>query len=129
MNVKNFIVGGIVGGIVDWLLGWLFYGILFKDTFPMEEGSMNMAMITFGCFTVGFFVSYLFTGLTSVTTMSSGLKAGAIIGLFLGLIAGCFHNEAILAPDYKVLAIGVVISIVMTSAVGAAIAMVNGKMK
>ena len=129
MNVKNFIVGGIVGGIIDWLLGFVFYGKLFKDTFPMDEGSMNMCMITCGCFAVGFFISYLFNGLTSISGASAGLKAGAIIGLFQGLIGGFFGNEAIIAPDYKVLAIGVVISIVMVAAVGAAVAMVNEKMK
>ena len=53
MNLKNFIIGGVVGGIVDWLLGWLFYGIIFKDTFQSGE-TMNMMMITLGCFTVGF---------------------------------------------------------------------------
>jgi hypothetical protein len=129
MNVKNFIVGGIVGGIVDWILGWLFYGMLFKDTFPMNDSTMNMGMITLGCFSVGFFVSYLFTGFSSVTGMTAGLKAGAGIGVFQGLIAGFFSNESTLTPDYKVLAIGVVISIVMTAAVGATVAMVNGKMK
>ena len=129
MNLKNFIVGGIVGGIIDWLLGFVFYGKLFKDTFPMDESTMNMCMITCGCFTVGFFVSYLFNGLTSISGASAGLKAGAIIGLFQGLIGGFFGNEAVVAPDYKVLAIGVVISIVMVAAVGAAVAMVNEKMK
>lgn len=129
MNVKNFIVGGLVGGIVDWLLGWVFYGMLFKDTFPMKEGIINMCMITCGCFTFGFFISYLFTGLTSVTSMSAGLKGGAIIGLFQGLMSGFFANESTIAPDYKVLAIGVLITLVMGAVVGTSVAIVNGKMK
>lgn len=129
MNVKNFIVGGIVGGIINWVLGWLFYGMLFKDTFPMDDNATNMCMITFGCFATGFFISYLFTGLTSVTDMTAGLKAGAVIGLFQGLIAGFFSNQATHIPNYKVFAIGVVISIVMAAVTGGVIAMLNGKMK
>ncbi len=129
MNVKNFIVGGIVGGIVDWILGWVFYGMLFKDTFPMDQNSMNMGMISCGCFAVGFFISYLFSGLTTVSGMAAGFKAGAVIGLFQGLIAGFFENEANLSPDYKVLAIGVAISVVMAAVVGGCIGMINEKMK
>lgn len=129
MNVKNFLVAGIVGGIVDWLLGFLFYGTLFKDMFPMDEATMNMGMITAGCFSVGFFIAYLYTGLTSVTSASAGLKFGAIIGLFQGLIGGFFDNENTLTPDYTVLAMHVVLSIVMCMIVGAVVALVNGKMK
>lgn len=129
MNLKKFIVGGILGGLVDWVLGWLFYGMIFKNTFPMNDSTMNMVMITAGCFTFGFFISYLFTGLTSISNLTTGLKAGAIIGLFQGLFSGFFANQSTLTPHYRVLAIGVVISIVMTAAIGATVATVNKKMK
>ena len=129
MNLKKFIVGGILGGLVDWVLGWLFYGMIFKNTFPMNDSTMNMVMITAGCFTFGFFISYLFTGLTSISNLTTGLKAGAIIGLFQGLFSGFFANQSTLTPNYRVLAIGVVISIVMTAAIGATVATVNKKMK
>ena len=128
MNVKNFIVGGIVGGIVDWLLGFLFYGIIFKDTFP-EGDSMNMMMIVLGCFSVGFFISYIFVHWASISKLMTGMKAGAIIGVFMGLISGFFDNESVADPDFKVLAIGVFISIVMCAFVGGSIAVVNDKLK
>jgi fluoride ion exporter CrcB/FEX len=129
MNVKNFIVGGILGGIVDWLLGWLFYGELFKDSFPMDESTMNMGMITLGCFSVGFFISYILIKWANCTDAISGLKAGVIIGLFQGLISGFFANESTLTPDFKMIALGTVISIVMCACVGAVIGLINGKMK
>jgi len=128
MNLKNFIAGGIVGGIVDWILGWLFYGILFKDTFPAGN-TMNMMMITFGCFSVGFFISYIFIKWASISNIITGLKAGAVIGIFMGLISGFFGNESIASPDYKVMALGVFISIIMCACVGASVAFVNHKLK
>ena len=128
MNLKNFIIGGIVGGIVDWLLGWLFYGIIFKDTFPSGE-TMNMMMITLGCFTVGFFISYIFIKWASISNVVTGLKAGAVIGIFMGLTSGFFGSESMSTPDYKMIITGVFISIMMCGCVGSSIAFVFGKLK
>ncbi len=84
MNVKNFIAGGIVGGIVDFLLGWVFYAKLFKDYFPSSE-SMDMTFIYLGCMAFGFFVSYLFSSLSSVSNVTTGLTHGALVGFFSSL--------------------------------------------
>ena len=128
MNLKNFIIGGIIGGIVDWLLGWLFYGIIFKDTFPNGD-SMNMMMITLGCFTVGFFISYIFVKWAGISNITTGLKAGAVIGIFMGLTSGFFGSESMTTPDYKMIATGVFIYIMTCACVGASIAFVNSKSK
>ncbi|MES2811850.1 MAG: hypothetical protein V4670_05200 [Bacteroidota bacterium] len=128
MNLKNFIIGGIVGGIVDWILGWLFYGNLFKDTFPSGE-TLNMTMITLGCFSVGFFISYIFAQWATISTLISGLKAGAIIGIFMGLASGFFGSEHMAIPDYKLIATGVFISIMMCGGVGGAVGFILGKLK
>lgn len=127
MNVKNFIVGGIVGGIVDFLLGWLFYGMLFKDIFP-ESPDMKIEYIFLGCMTFGFFVSFIFTRWAGISNLVTGLKAGAIIGLFTSLYMNFFMYSN-MPVDYQTFAIDVLISIVMSAAVGAAVALVNGKMK
>jgi hypothetical protein len=127
MNVKNFIVGGIVGGIVDFLLGWLFYGILFKDTFP-ESPDMKLEYIFLGCMTFGFFVSFIFTRWAGITDLVTGLKAGAIIGVFNSLHMN-FFMYANMPVNYTTFAIDVLISVVLSAGVGAAIAFVVGKMK
>jgi hypothetical protein len=130
MNVKNFIIGGIVGGIVDFLLGWLLWGFLFKSFFPPhDENQMNMLFIFLGCMTFGFFISFIFNQWASIATMASAAKAGAMIALFLGLFANFFYHSMELTPDYSVIAIDVLLTIICGAVVGAVVTLVNNKMK
>ena len=130
MNVKNFIVGGIVGGIVDFLMGWLIYGILLKDTFPMEPGAKeNMMFIFLGCMSFGFLISYVFSQGEGISNMAAGIKMAVGIALFMGLCSHFFMNMTKETIDVKIMAIDIVASMVLAAAVGAVVAMVNGKMK
>ncbi|HEX8575576.1 MAG TPA: hypothetical protein VF677_04705 [Flavobacterium sp.] len=126
MNVKNFIVAGLVGGIVNFLLGWLFYGILFKKYFPSGEQE-NMLFIALGCFTFGFFVSYIFVRWAAITIWSTGFKAGAVIGFFTSLFMNFFANSMSNTPDYKIMALDVAILTIISGLVGIAVALSNGK--
>jgi len=128
MNAKNFIIGGIAGGIVDYLLGWLFYGILFMDFFGGGQPE-NMLFIVLGCMSFGFFVSYIFTKWAHITTATTGLKAGAVLGLFEGLQSNFFNHSMEAAPNYQHIALDMAIMIVMGAFVGMVIAMVHGKLK
>ncbi|GAA4961383.1 hypothetical protein [Algibacter aquimarinus] len=129
MKTKNFLIAGIVGGIVDFLLGWLFYGIIFLDTFPQpEESSETMLFIFLGCLTFGLFVSYIYTQWAQISTFATGVKAGVIIGLFVGIYYN-FFNLA-MGPDatMQLAALDVGISLVMTAIIGGVIGLVNGKL-
>jgi len=128
MNVKNFLISGIAGGIVDFLLGWLFYGILLKDVFPMT-GTENMTFIFLGCMSLGFLMSFIFSMGETISKCVPGIKAGAGIGLFLGLYSDFFMNVSNAAVNYQNIAIDVVVTIVMSAIVGSVIAVVNGKLK
>jgi hypothetical protein len=129
MKTKNFLVSGIVGGIVYYLLGWLFYGILFKDFFPQPEASTQvMIFILLGCLTFGLFVAYIYTKWAQITTMATGAKAGALIGLFMGLYWNFFYLAMNPETTYTVFGLDTGIQIVSGAITGAVIAMVNGKM-
>ena len=128
MNVKNFLITGIVGGLVDFLLGWLFYGILFKDTFPMT-GKENMMFIFLGCMSFGFLMATVYTVVSSIEKCVPGLKTGALIGLFIALYSDFFMNVNNPTVNYTMIATDIAVTVVMSSLVGAVMAVVNGKMK
>jgi hypothetical protein len=130
MNVKNFLVSGTVGGIVNFLLGWLLWGILFKDFFPpTDENTMNMLFIFLGCMTFGYFISYIFLQWAQISTLVSGAKGGAIIALFLGLYNSFFYHSNTQNPPVQMMIVDISLTVICGIVVGAAIAMVIGKMK
>jgi hypothetical protein len=133
MNVKNFIVGGIVGGIVDFLLGWVVYGMLLKDTFPKPEGAgaENMLFIFLGCMSFGFLISWVFSQGEGISNMAAGIKMAIGISILMGLCTTFFRNMTNEALDmsYGLIAIDIIAGMVLAIGVGAAVAMVNGKMK
>src|SRR3970040_3034354 len=120
MNVKNFLVSGVIAGIVNFLLGWVFYGMLFKDIYPQNE-NMNMLFIFLGCMTSGLFIAYIFTKWAGITNPITGIKAGAVIGLFTSLSMNFFMYSS-MTVNYQNLVLAVIITIVISALVGAAIA-------
>ena len=130
MNAKNFLVSGVVGGIVNFLLGWLFYGILFESQFPVT-GEMNMTMIVLGSLVGGLFVAYIFTKWAHINNWMTGIKSGAILGLFLALYWNFFINvkKSTDYIDWQIFGLDTVLTIVLTALTGAAIAIVCNKMK
>lgn len=129
MKTKNFLLSGIAGGISAFLLGWLLYGILFKETFPQpDETPSTMLLIALASLTFGLFIAYIFVKWAQISTLSTGLKAGAVIGFFVEVYFGLFHM--VMNPDttFQLFALDVILTIVMGAIVGAIIAMVNGKL-
>ena len=127
MNVKNFFMAGLAGGITDFLLGWVFYGMLFFEYFG--SGEPNMTWIVAGCLSFGFLMSYIFVRWANLLTFTGGMQAGAVIGLFMGLMRNFFDASMETgAMNYEMFAVDVVISIVMAAIVGGVVAAVNGAM-
>jgi hypothetical protein len=130
MNIKKFVIAGLLSGIVNWLGGWLFYGIIFSEILNSPNSDeMNMIFILLGCLTSGFLFSFIFLKWAGISTLQSGAKAGAILGLFLGLYGNFFQwaNES--TVNYTIFGVDLVISIVLGVMTGAVAGWVIGKLK
>jgi hypothetical protein len=90
---------------------------------------MNIIFILLGCLTSGFLFSFIFLKWASISTLSSGAKAGAMLGLFLGLYGNFFQwaNES--TVNYTIFGVDLVISIFLGVMTGAVAGWVIGKIK
>ncbi|HJW29795.1 MAG TPA: hypothetical protein VJ508_11215 [Saprospiraceae bacterium] len=94
MNSK-MLVGGIIGGIAFFLLGYLLYGLAFKEAMaactscqrPMEE--INFPLLGIGNIVMGWFIAYIYSKWTSISTFTGGATAGAVLGLILSVGMNC----------------------------------------
>lgn len=131
MNIKKIVVAGLAGGILDWILGAIFWGALGSTLFETPQpANMNMTLITFGCFTIGFLIAYICIGLANITKPIAGIKVGAVLGLFNSLMANLFtyayDTSKISIHDFIM---DVIVQIICFSLVAALVAYINGKMK
>ena len=95
MTIKNRLLATLVGFVVLFLLGWLVYGMLLMDFYANNAGSATGVMRTedefiwwaliLGNLFQAYLLVYIFGNWANITTFSDGLKAGAIIGLIMGL--------------------------------------------
>lgn len=131
MNAKSLVISSLVGFVFNFLLGWLLWGTLFKDFFPMEEGSENLLMIALGCLFSCVLLAYIFLQWANISTPPSGIKAGAVIGFFIALSFNFFKHDItpMDAINWTTIIMDVVLSVVSSGLTGGVIAFVIGKTK
>lgn len=94
MDAKTRIMATLAGFVTLFLLGWLIYGMLLMDFYMSNSGTATGVMreeseMVWWALIVGnvfqaYLLVYIFDKWTNITTFSSGLQAGAILGLILG---------------------------------------------
>ena len=87
-----------------------------------------MVMIFLGCLTIALFFAYIFGKWAQISTGGTGFKAGAIIGLFMGLQFN-FFNLMDSSNSIQTAALDVVITIVLGAVVGAVVGAMLGKLE
>ncbi|MCR9290001.1 hypothetical protein OAF63_06390 [Saprospiraceae bacterium] len=94
--MKKYIIGTLAGGLTLFLAGVLIYALLLPNpefaNGPAAEAAIksspNVISIVMGELVLGFLLTYIFHKWASISTVSGGAKAGALIG---GLIALGFN--------------------------------------
>lgn len=127
MNTKSFLLSGIAGTIVCFLLGWLFYGTLFTDVYPQNDQEC-MLFIFLGCLFYAFTFALVFNRWAQISTFSSGVKAGFLIGLLWSLSMNFFMYATKESIDSNFLIL-IAIDAVSAAIMGGVIAVVIGKTK
>ena len=127
MNTKSFLLSGIAGTIVCFLLGWLFYGTLFSDVYPQNDEEC-MLFIFLGCLFYAFTFALVFNRWAQISTFSSGVKAGFLIGLLWSLSMNFFMYATKESIDSNFLIL-IAIDAVSAAIMGGVIAVVIGKTK
>jgi hypothetical protein len=127
MNTKSFLMSGIAGTFVCFLLGWLFYGILFPDVYPQNDEEC-MLFIFLGCLFYAFTFALIFNRWAQISTFSSGIKAGFLLGLLWSLSMSFFMYASKESIDSNFLIL-IAIDAVSAAIMGGVIALVIGKTK
>lgn len=120
MNTKSFFLSGIVSAIVYFLLGWLFYGVLFTELHGDSEPCMWM--IALGCLFMALLIALIFNRWANISTFSTGLKAGFVIGLLysLSMCFFWFSSKCISTDFFITVAIETISLAIVGGAIGAA---------
>ena len=121
MNTKSFLLSGIVGAIVYFLLGWLFYGVLFTELHA-NNPEPCMWMIALGCLFMALLIALIYNRWANISTFSTGLKAGFIIGLLysLSMCFFWFSSKCISTDFFITIAIETISLAIVGGAIGAA---------
>ena len=120
-------MSGIAGTFVCFLLGWLFYGILFPDVYPQNDEEC-MLFIFLGCLFYAFTFALIFNRWAQISTFSSGIKAGFLLGLLWSLSMSFFMYASKESIDSNFLIL-IAIDAVSAAIMGGIIALVIGKTK
>ena len=140
MSTKSLLLATLGGAVVTFLLGYLIYGNLMAGFFennmgsatgviidPANFGAGNFIHIFLGHVAMALLLALIFGRWANISTFSTGLKAGAVIGLLMGAYYDLIGlgTANILTPTSAIA--DIVISGIMTAIGGGVVAWILGK--
>jgi len=139
MNFKQFSIATLVGAVVLFLLGFLFYAVLLEGFFQgnvgsatgvmKDDASMNMPLLFVGNLATAALITYIFLQWAGISTFSTGLKAGLIIGFLMTLGNNLVLYSTSNITNMTGALVDVVVYAVIVGVAGGMIGLILGKVK
>ena len=91
MDAKKFAMASVAGGVMLFLLGFVFYGVLLSEfleanmTPGVAKEMPDMVALFLGEIVLAAFLTLILSRWSGITSFGVGAKAGAVLGLLLGL--------------------------------------------
>jgi len=137
MNTNKILMAGLAGALVAFILGYLTYGMLLTDFFQSNSGSATGVMrseadllwipLILGHVTWGMIFAVIFGRWANISTFATGAKAGAVLGLLIGLTFDLINLGTTNILNVTGTIGDVVLGTVLSAIVGGVVAWVLGK--
>ncbi|TDI72158.1 MAG: hypothetical protein E2O85_01040 [Bacteroidetes bacterium] len=92
MDTKKFLLSVLAGVVTLFVLGGLIYGLALGsfvlENTPFMSTEPTLWSMVLSQLVMGGFIAYIYGKWASISTFAGGAKAGALIGLFLGVGLG-----------------------------------------
>lgn len=135
MNVQKVLLASLAGGVVNFFLGFVIFSVALGSFYAAHvgsEGAMRtepvMWAIAVGCLLFGGLLAYIYDRWAGIKTAATGAKAGAVIGLLVGLADAFWRYGGSFAFDgvVPVIVDGLAMA-VLSALTGAAVGWVLGR--
>ncbi len=130
MNTNKILISALVGAVVAFLLGWLIWGIALSGIMESHMGSATGVMrsdeemlwipMIIGHLCIGLLLAIIYGRWASISTFSTGMKAGAVIGFLFSMTGNMIQlgTTHIVTPTGAIIdVLGVIVSMGITGGV------------
>ncbi len=136
MNPKNLLLGTLVGAICFFLLGFVFYALLLADFFTNNAGAAqnvakenpDLLLLFISHLLQALLLTIIFDRWAGIKTFLTGAKAGAVIGLLMGLSYGLIMLATTHITTMKAVWVDCILSAVIMGIGGGVIGLLLGKL-
>ncbi|WP_370086852.1 hypothetical protein [Ekhidna sp.] len=137
MTAKNRVIATLAGTVSLFLLGWVFYGMLLMGFYEQNAGSAIGVMreeadmvwwaLVLGNVFQAYFLVFVFSKWEGINSFGAGFKAGALIGLILGIGFNLIMYATSNMMNLTATLVDPLVGMIMMGITGGIIGMIAGK--